>query len=274
MPLKKSFGAGVQLAYWSQVDTRGHMTAWDGTTTTGPTSSGMRQFVGIKSANPAPVEPEFPLITGDDGPIGRIDFGTNETPNWIMEIAVSDLDADGALQGTTPHAIGDAYFNSFQPLDAVYPDICLIYNSKAKNHPTSTKAWRSLLCPIVTAVPLDRDNYQERTPAVYKYKLLANPAVKYPWGVTITEAIAGTAQTIGFVVQSDNPIICHRLTGDGSNTTFNVPKAPISTAKTIVYAGNGLLTALASVSPSGKTITFGSIPANGQELQVFMEFTP
>lgn len=274
MALTKAYGAGTQLAFWTQVDTRGHMTAFDATTTAGATASGMRQFTGIKSANPAPVEPDFPLITGDDGPIGRIDFGTAETPKWVMEVAIGDLTADAQLQGTTVHSIGDAYFNAYQPLDAVYPDIAIIYNSKAKNSPTNTKAWRSLLVPICTAVPLDRDNYQERTPAVFRYSILANPAVKYPWGVTITAAIAGTEQTIGFVVQADNPIIAHRLTGDNSTTTFNLPKTPVSVAKTVVYTGNGALATVSSVHVANKTMTLSVAPGTGVEIQVFYEFTP
>ena len=274
MPLAKAYSAGTQLAFWSQVDTRGHMTAYDATVTQGATASGMRQFVGIKSANPAPVEPEFPLITGDDGPIGRIDFGTNETPNWIMELAVSDLQADAYLQGTTLHTVGQAYFNAYQPLDAVYPDICIIYNAKAKNHPTSTKAWRSILFPICTAIPLDRDAYTERAPAVFRYKLLANPSTLYPWGVTITEATAGTAQTIGFVVQADNPILMHRLTGDNSTTVWNLPKTPVSVAKTIVWTGNGALATVNSVDTTAKTMTLSAVVPTGTEIQVFYEFTP
>lgn len=273
MPLKKNYGAGVQECFWSQIDTRGHMTAWDGTTTTGATAQGMRQFVGMKTANPTPVEPEFPQITGDDGPIGRIDFGSNETPNWIMEVAINDLDTDAILQGTIVHAIGEAYFNAFQPLDAVYPDIAVVYNSKAKNSPSNTKAWSGIIFPVVTAVPLDRDQYQERTPAVFKYKLLANPAAKYPWGVTITEAIAGTTEPVGFKFQSDNPIILHRLTGDGALATFNLPKTPVSVSKTVVWNTTGASLTVSSISTANNTMTLSAIPAINTEIYVMMEYS-
>lgn len=273
MAQTKHYAAGAQECFWSQIDTNGFMTAYDGTTTQGATASGMRQFVGIKQANPAPVEPDFPLITGDDGPIGRIPFPSGETPQWVMEVAINDYVTDAALQSTTVHQVGDAYLNAFQPLDGLYPDICIIYNSKAKNSPANTSAWEGILFPACNAVPLDRDKYQERTPAVYKYKILANPTNIYPWGVTITEAIAGTTQPIGFKFSADNPIIMHRLTGDGATVTFNLPKTPISTTKTVVYTGNGQLIALASVSAANKTITFTVAPALGAKVEIWMEYS-
>lgn len=274
MALKKNYAAGFQLAFMSQIDTNGFMTAWDGTTTTGATASGMRQFVGVKTANPAPVEPDFPQITGDDGPIGKIAFASNETPSWIMETAINDFDINAVLQSTIVHQVGEAYLNAFQPLDGVYPDICVIYNSKAKNSPANTSAWTGVFFPACNAVPLHRDQYQERTPGVFRYKLLANPASVYPWGVTITEAVAGTTQPVGFEFQSDNPMIMHRLTGDGSTTTFNLPKTPVSVSKTIVYTGNGALATVSSVSPAAKTMTLSVAPALNAKIEVFYEFTP
>lgn len=274
MPLQKAYSAGTQLAFWSQIDTNGFMTAWDGTTTSGATASGMRQFLGIKTANPAVVEPDFPQITGDDGAIGRIAFPANETPQWTMDVAINDLQTNAYLQSTTVHAVGEAYLNAFNPLDPSYPDICIIYNAKAKNSPTNTSAWTGMIFPACNAVPLHRDQFQERTPAVYRYKVLANPASVYPWGVTITEAIAGSTSPVGFEFQSDNPILMHRLTGDGSTTTFNLPKAPVSVSKTIVWTGNGASATVSSVSPSGKTMTLSVAPALNAKVTVFFEFTP
>lgn len=273
MALKKGYAAGVQECFWSQIDSSGFMTAYDGTTTQGATASGMRQWTGMKKANPVPVEPDFPLITGDDGPIGRIPFGSNATPEWIAEQAVNDFDANAQLQSTTAFQLGDAYLNAFQPLDGVYPDICVIYNSKAKNSPTNTAAWEGVLFPACNAVPLHRDQYQERTPAVFKYKLLANPASVFPWGVTITEALQGTVTPVGFEFQADNPIIMQRFTGDGATTVFNLQKTPVSVSKTIVWTGNGQVVALASVSTTNKTMTFTVAPALGAKIEVFMEYT-
>lgn len=275
MAITQNFSAGTQLAFWSQVDTTGKMTSWNGSrATVAGVAAGMRRFYGIKQANPAPVEPEFPLITGDDGPIGKIDFPPGETPEWIMELAVNDADAKAQLQGTAINTIGQAYFGAFQPYNPVYPDICVVYNSKSKNYGVGTKAWQGVIFPVCSAVPLERDAYNERTPAVYRYKLLAQSVSKYPWGVTITEALQGDTASVGFDFQSDNPITMHALVGDGTTVTFSVPVTPVSVAKTVVYTGNGALQTLASVSTANKTITFGSAPALNADIMIMMEFTP
>lgn len=267
--------AGTQLAFFSQVDSTGKMTSWNGSrSTSNGVAAGMRQFYGIKQANPAIVEPEFVPVTGDDGAIGKIDFPPGDTPEWIMEVAISDLETVAQLQGTIVQTIGQAYFGAFQPTDPVYPDICVVYNSKAKNYGVGTKAWQGVIFPVCSAVPLDRDAYNERTAATYRYKMLAQAVTKTPWGVTINSANNGTDSPVGLNFQSDNPIIIQAYIGNGSTTEFFTQKTPVSVAKTIVWTGNGAVATVNSVNTTTKSFTLSGAPANNTDVLVMMEFTP
>ena len=269
--------AGVQNSWWGRIHTNGNFIGPSGSTANGA-SEGMRQILGIKSANPGPVEPENVDITGDDGPLGSIPFGPNETPTYTMETAVMDLDTQAKLQSTLVEILGDIRLGVMQPNNPEYPDIMQIIQSKTLAKDIGIdglKAWSGYIIPVSSAAPLGRAEFNERTPAIDRYKVTVQVASKKPWGVTITEAVLGTTGAPLIPFTADNPITMHYLIGDGAANTIVLDKTPVSLAKIIIHKGNGqLLVATTDYSLSGSTITLVAIPTAGQFVEVLYEYQP
>src|ERR1700741_1973708 len=139
----RSIQAGTQLAFWGQVDAFGFFAGTSGSVASGANGESMGRLLGIKTANPGPVEPESVNVTGDDTTLGAIDFGPNEVPTWIMELAALDLNNQALMQGTLVETLGGLKISTLQPNDPVYPDICLIYQGKAKRQGCRLRGFQS-----------------------------------------------------------------------------------------------------------------------------------
>lgn len=276
MAPNKGISAGNQLSFWGQVDSIGFFNGTSGAVATGATGEPMGKLLGIKTASPGPVEPDFVNITGDDTVLGAIDFGPNQAPTWIVEVAAFDMATDAILQGTLVETLGGLRIGVLQPNDPSYPDTCLIYQAKTKYKDTGSdgvKAWSGFIVPLATMIPLGRKELNERTPAVYRYKVVAQTASRKPWGVTISEALLGTSGGPLLPFTSDYPIVMERFTGNAIAVTFNLTYTPVSVARTVVHVDTAPTTVL-SVSTTSKTFTLSSAPAAGAKVEVIYEFTP
>ncbi len=279
MAPKVTIQAGTQLAFAGQVDAFGFFAGRTGSVASGSNGEPMIRLLGIKTANPGPVEPESVNITADDTTLGAIDFGPNEVPTWIMELAAHNLDHQALMQGTLVETLGGINLGVLQPNDPVYPDLCIIYQGKAKSKESGSdgvKAWAGYIIPLCSAVPLGRAEFAERAASVDRYKVTAQVASRKPWGVTILEANLGTSGAPILPFTSDNPIVMERFTGNGVATTFNLTNTPISAAKTIIHVNTALQTPGANytVDATAKTITFSVAPADLSKVEVLMEFRP
>jgi len=277
---RSNIAAGTQLAYYGIYDTAGRLKgSTTGTLAQGDAGSGMKQLKGIKRANPGPGEPEDVPISGDDGPIGSIEFGPGETPSFIIENAVFDLDIQADMQGTLVQSLQDLRLGVAQPDNPVYPDICLIIQGKAKKQDVGVKgikAWVGDIIPVASVIPLGREEFSERTAAVNRYQVNTQVASKQPWGVTIADGDLGTTGAPIIPFTSDNPITMQTFIGDGVVDAFILEKTPVSVGKIIVHQGNGqLLGVTTEFTLSGNTITLvaGALAA-GTYLQVVYEFNP
>lgn len=279
MAPNRFISAGTQLAFFGQVDAFGFFAGFSGNVASGANGESMRRLLGIKTANPGPVEPESVNVTGDDTTLGAIDFGPNEVPTWIMELAAADLANQALLQGTAVETLGGLKLGVLQPNDPVYPDICIIYQAKSKSKDPGSdgvKAWSGYIVPLTSVVPLGRAEFTERAPAADRYKVTAQVASRKPWGVTINEANLGTSGAPLIPFTADNPIVMERFTGNGVATTFNLVNTPISTVKTIIHNNTQPMTPTTdyTVNVAAKTITFGVAPVDGVKIEVLMEFSP
>jgi len=277
MAPNRSISAGVQNSWWSRINTSGYMIGPSGSSSNGATE-GMRQILGIKTANPGPVEPEAVNITGDDGPLGAIDFGPNEVPQFIMEVAAFDLDTQAKLQSTLVEQLGDIRLGVMQPNNPEYVDIMLIIQAKAKSKDAATdgtKSWVGYFIPVASAVPLGRAEFNERTPAVDRFKVTVQVASRKPWGVSILDAVAGTTGAPLLPFTSDNPLNMAYLIGNGVANTIVLDKTPVSLAKLVVHKGNGqLLVATTDYTLAGSTITLVAIPTAGTFIEILYEYQP
>lgn len=271
----KAIAAGNQMAFWGRVDSLGRFVGPSGSSSNGA-SEGARNVLGIKTANPGPIEPDTVNVTGDDTSLGSFLFPPNELPSWIMEVAAFDLDTQAKLQSTLVENIGDIKIGTLQPSSPDYPDICLIYQSNAKSKDAGSdgvKKWHGYIIPLATAVPLGRAEFAERAAASDRFKVTAQVASKKPWGVTILDAVLGTSGAPILPFHSDNPITMHYMIGNAALATVTLDYTPVSVSKIIIHQGNGqLLTATADYTVSGKVITLvaGALAA-GTYLEILYE---
>lgn len=279
MAPNSSIQAGTQLAFVGQVDPFGFFAGQSGSVAGGANGESMARLLGIKTANPGPVEPESVNVTGDDTTLGAIDFGPNEVPTWIMELAAHNLANQALLQGTTVETLGGLKIGVLQPNDPNYPDVCIIYQGKAKSKDAGSdgvKAWAGYIIPLASVVPLGRAEFTERAASVDRYKVTAQVASRKPWGVTINEAKLGTSGAPILPFTADNPIVMERFTGDGVTTAFNLVNTPISTVKTVVHNNTQPMTPTTdyTITVATKLLTFSVAPASGMKIEVLMEFSP
>lgn len=279
MAPNRTIQAGTQLAFWGQVDAFGFFAGTSGSVAAGATGEAMGRLLGIKKADPGPVEPENVNVTGDDTSLGAIDFGPNEVPTWIMELGASDLATEALMQGTLVETLGGLKIGVLQPNNPVYPDVCLIYQGKAKSKDAGSdgvKAWVGYIVPIASSIPLGRQSFEERAAAVSRFKVTAQVASRKPWGVTITDAVLGTNGSPILPFTSDNPIVMERFTGNGIATSFTLTNTPISDAKTIVHVDTRLLTPTVdyTVNVATKQLSIPGVPTNLSKIEVLMEFAP
>lgn len=271
----RHISAGVQNSWWSRININGYMIGPSGSTSNGATE-GMRQILGIKTANPGPVEPEAVNVTGDDSVLGAIDFGPNEVPQFIMEVGAFDLDTQAKLQSTLVEVLGDIRLGVLQPNNPEYVDIMLIIQAKTKSKDVGSdgiKTWSGYLIPVASAVPLGRAEFNERTPGTDRFKVTVQVASKKPWGVSILDAVAGTTGAPILPFTSDNPIVMSYLIGNGSANTIVLDRTPVSLAKIIIHKGNGqLLTPTVDYTLSGNTVTLLATPTAGQYVEALYEY--
>jgi len=283
MAASKSYiAAGVQYAQYGIYNSTGIHLGGAATLAQGAAGNGMKQLKGIKRANPGPVEPESVPVSGDDGPLGAIDFPPGEVPEWITESGIFDLDIQAALQTTSVQQLGDVQLGAIQPNNPVYPDTAWIYQSKSKKKDSGSdgfKAWSGIIVPIATAVPLGREEMAERTAAVDRYKITAQVASKQAWGVTIASGDLGTDGAPLIPFSAENPVTMHVFEGDGAISEFGpLDYTPVSVGKIVIFEGNGQLltpTTDYTVDTATKLITrVAGAMAAGTRWQVFYEFSP
>lgn len=273
---RRNIAAGNRYALYGFMDEFGFLT---GSTPTAPsagaTGSAMGQLLGIKTAAPTIPDPDAVQVTGEDGLLGEFDFDSIATRRFTADIAVQDLDADAAMQGTNVQTIGEILMGAGDINDAPELDMCFVFQSRAKKQDAGVKgkkAWSGAIIPLATGKPLGRVQYSEREAAAYRLSIAPQLASYNVWGVSILEAAEGTTALRQRPFNSEYPIMIEAFTGNGALATFNLSKTPISVAKTVVYVDRVAAT-LASISAGAKTFTANAIVRNLGRGIVIYEFT-
>jgi hypothetical protein len=280
--LKKLISGGFERLYYGPMDTAGFLIGATGTApANGNTNgSGMAKLDGVKTSNVTVPPGENKTQTGDDQGLGSILFPSVEYPAFDLEVGTMDLDFDALAQGTKVHNDGDTSFGSLQPSDPDYADMCLVLLRRAKGRATGSIGnahWEGSILPRCTIQPLGGDGYKERELVTYKYRVIANPASLYPWGLAFGETNNGTTSMPIIPLTAEYRVHIQRFSGDGTQDDFILDYTPAaaSAAKVRVYV-NGVKLVYSTdytVNVSTKTITFagGSIPAASAKIVVHYE---
>lgn len=273
---KQIIAAGFERMYYGPLNSTGRLL---GGTATAPASgltdgSPMLRMLGVKTSDLAIVEPEVQSSTGDDQSQGTFIFAPAANPSFNIEVAVRDLDFEALVQGTKVMAIGDISVGVLQPHDPEFPDIFLLGLRRAKVKTVGSDGiggWEGVFIPRANLVPLGSNAYTERQVATYKYKVIANPCDRWPWGVAIDDATLGTTGGCIFPFTAENRLHAQRFTGDNTEDTFILAYTPISTVKTHVWVNDTLLSSGYAVTPSTKELVITVPPALNAVIEVLYD---
>jgi hypothetical protein len=175
-------------------------------------------------------------------------------------------------QGTLVHEDGDTAFGVLQPADPTYPDMCLVFQRQAKSRESGslgTSRIDGVIIPKAQIIPLGSQNFQGRSAAVFRYRVIANKSDKYPWGLAFGPTNLDTLEGPIIPFSSQYRLDVQRWTGNAIEDEFTLTQTPAgeSGAKVRVYvaAVKKVYTTDYTVVASTKKITFeaSDIPADG-----------
>lgn len=282
--IKQVIAAGFDRMYYWRVGSDGYIIGSTGTApAAGNTNgSGAAKADGVKTAEIAIPEGQVVQVTGDNQALGTFIFPPSELPSFNIEVATMDLTLEALMQDTLTYDDGDTTFGALAPTDPVYNDIGLLFLRDARGRATGSIGaahFEGVLIPKATMQALGSSGFKEREGTSYRYKVIANPADKFPWGLAIdATTVLGTPSTPIIPFIAENRVHVHRFTGNNTQTAFVLQHTPVaaSSAKVRVYV-NGVkktYTTDYTVNTGTKTVTFGSAPANNAIIVVHYEFVP
>jgi len=242
--VKKRVGAGFDSMWWAVADSAGYMQG-AGSSTAAPAAGNqdgvaMAQLAGAKSFPFAPVQPDRPTATGDDGAIARFLFSPMDLPEATFTLAVGDMDFAAAAIATVAHNLGGGYFIPIQPPTPTFADLILLAVSQAKSQESGSSGAGLFECRLImkaNAYPRERASFEERATAVYEYDIIGNFADVYPWGLALSAGSNGCEQAVAMDFTWPYRPILQRWTGNNIEVTFNLAKniAEDSADNIIVY---------------------------------------
>lgn len=236
----RGISAGAQQSYLGFYDSDGLLTGGTPTAPAAGTQTGnpFTHILGIKEASPEVGEPDTEVITGDDIRLGEFDFESIATRRFTITVAAFNMQQEADLLGTNVETIAGFKMGALDVIDRVERDCCLILNSRTKKQDTGVygqKAWSGILIPLATIIPLGRQTFSERTGAVYRFSVTPQVAGNNPWGITFSEALAGTEGLTYRPFSGDYPMHIHVFTGNGIITDWTLRHQPVDTAHTTAF---------------------------------------
>lgn len=267
--------AGLNYCFYGFIDANGDIIGTETSSVTkGAVGSPMGRLQGAKTAPLSVNEPDLVNATGDDTALAQFVFDSNELPNGVLEFAVTALDVEAIMQGTSTTDYGEIRLGVRQPKDVTRPNICLILQARAKSADSGTKGlsrWYGVMVPVCNITPMGGD-FSERTPLNSRYAITAQNADTLPWGATLVTAVHGTEQAPLLPFIADNPVSIHSFVGNNVVTGFVLGLTPVSEAKTEVFVDGLVQNSGWALTVATKTITFTPAPADDAVITVFYEY--
>lgn len=274
---EKTIAAGFRYLWYGVIDSSGYFI---GSTTTAPVAGNQAgsSMLRLDGARTLPVnipEPDIVVVSGDDEPMVSFEFDSENLPSGAFEVAQRNNTFDTLIQGTTVETIGDIEMYTLDPKDRESQSMCMLLSRRAKSWLSGTKGvkkWENLFIPRCTIKPLFT-TIEQRTFTPYQYAINLSRSDRSGWS-TISESLHGTTAASLLPIDSDNPLMpLARFTGDGAETDFTLPFAPVSGAKTYVFVNDVQQTVTTDYTVSSTTLAFegGSTPASDAVIVVLAE---
>lgn len=230
------------------------------------TNGGMLRLRGAKVATPTVPTPAPVVVTAEDGFLRHeYNFPSDASRGFEIQLAVQDLITAGIIQNMPVKSYAGGKMSYADIADVLLPPVAAIFQSWAVDDVTGVKKWSGDIIPSGTLAYLDRDGFNERTGALFRYFLTPQPAAYEPWGFTIFDS-DGTAKpaTILPFQDFDYPVTMHAYTGNGVATAFPTDYQPVNVASAMAATErvNQPITSVQTTVPYGITFT-GAPTSNG-----------
>ena len=264
MPFDKSISAGTQNAWLSFLDFENFAIGNTPDAMSNGAIRGSYPFVGIQQMPTGIPEGDVVPVEGDDTVLGNFLFDSVAPREFLMNFGQSDMTLDAYLQGTKLSTEGRTQTGLVGPAHPVYPTVALLVQARQIVRTAGQQgqsAWMGFFYPVVQIQPLDREQFQGRTAASFRYKGVAQIAGHRPWGVTITDTNDGDDGTYALRANSYNPLTMDAFKQDGIVTDWVLNKTPVTGAPitdyTLPYVERVLVTP-SSVTAATKTMVLSA----------------
>lgn len=274
MSFTKKLAAGVQNAWLWFNDSDGFALGSSPTALSANQSRGAYRFLGIQQMPTGVPEGEPVAIEGDDTTLGTILFQSNAPRQFLINMGQGDQTLDALMQSTLVETMNRVTLGLVDPAAANYISMGLLVQSRTikRENTSGQAAWSGFLYPNVQVSPLNRETFQGRTAASFRYQAVAQRAMYKPWGVTISDAANGDNETLAFDVNSPNPLTIDAFKLDGNPTpTFILNKTPIDVTGTQAFVER-VSAVVTSVTPATRAMVLTATGLANQRGVVLYEY--
>lgn len=230
------------------------------------TNGGMLRLYGAKQATPTIPTPSPVVVTAEDGYTRHeYNFPSDASRGFEIQLAEQDLMTAMRVQDMPlkSYAGGKVGYGDIQ--DVLLPPVAAIFQSWAIDSTTGIKKWAGDFIASGTLAYLDRDSFNERTGAIFRYYLTPQPSAYEPWGYTIFDN-NGTAKPSTYLPFQDflYPVTMHAYTGNAIATVFPTDYQPVNVASSMAVTEriDQPITSVQTTVPYGMTFT-GAPTSNG-----------
>lgn len=211
--------------------------------------------------------------TGDDVVFAQDFLPPTDLPSGTIQTGKMNQILDTILADTLTQTIGEMELDALDTSKAGYEatGILMYYRQALAVEPGDAdfgaRRWQTFIIPSVRITP------QGNSPAqgsddTNNYSMTPTKVNRTPWGVAFTEMDNGFTAAVRLRLNAEFPVMLERWTGNGTLDTFNTSYAPISVAKTQVWA-NGTLQTVSSVTDT--TIVLSAPVTNNQVIVALYE---
>lgn len=268
-------GAGLDVLFYGVLDTSGRLI---GNTATGATNGTIQGLARLEGARTLPLpnpENARETVSGDNKPLVQFEWPGEELPNGVFEMAVQNLGFNALVQGEKVATVGGVNMGGAGS-STDKPDMMLLAERQAKKWTPGargSKAWEGKLALKTQITPLGAD-IQQRQFSPYRYSVVSSESDRIGFGATFTEVLHGYTSKPILDIESDYAIHAMGGFGDGATVAYTLDYTPQAATSVYVYINNVLLeygVGAGKYTVSGKTITFGTAPANAAHIGVLYE---
>lgn len=238
------------------------------------TNGGMLRLHGAKQAAPAVPTPSPVVVTAEDGYLRHeYPFPSDASRGFEIQLGEQDLLTAMQVQNMPLKSYAGGKVGYADIADVLLPPVAAVIQSWAIDSVTGVKKWAGDFIAAATLAYLDRDTFNERTGAIFRYFMTPQPSLYEPWGYTIFDS-DGTAKAATILPFQDflYPVTMHAYTGNGVATVFPTDLQPVNAASAmgVTERVDQPITSVQTSAPYG--VTFAGAPANNGRGTLMFQF--